>query len=100
MKIAGLLLTEPLYSEKFLAKLNKPRRLADVPIDGYYKDIAKSAQVHLEKVAFVSFEISLRQDIFNKSLSCRRSSSQCSDESKIIGIWICQQYSPYKCSRR
>ena len=42
---------EPLYSEKFLAKLNKPRRLADVPIDGYYKDIAKSAQVHLEKVA-------------------------------------------------
>ena len=42
---------EPLYSEKFLAKLNKPRRLADVPIDGYYKDIAKSAQEHLEKVA-------------------------------------------------
>src|SRR5438876_250272 len=42
---------EPLYSEKFLAKLSKPRRLADVPIDGYYKDIAKSAQVHLEKVA-------------------------------------------------
>jgi carbamoyltransferase len=42
---------EPLYSQKFLAKLNKPRRLADVPIDGYYKEIAKSAQVHLERVA-------------------------------------------------
>ncbi len=42
---------EPLYSEKFLAKLNKPRRMADVTIDGYYKDIAKSAQVHLERVA-------------------------------------------------
>ena len=36
---------------EILAKLNKPRRLADVPIDGYYKDIAKSAQEHLEKVA-------------------------------------------------
>jgi carbamoyltransferase len=43
---------EPLYSEKFLSKLNnKPRRLADMPIDEYYKDIAKSAQEHLEKVA-------------------------------------------------
>ena len=43
---------EPLYSEKFLSKLNnKPRRLENMPIDGYYKDIAKSAQEHLEKVA-------------------------------------------------
>ena len=50
---------EPLYSEKFVSKLNnKPHRLADMPIDGYYKDIAKSAQEHLEKVALQSFRIS------------------------------------------
>jgi carbamoyltransferase len=43
---------ESLYSEKFLSKLNnKPRRLEGMPIDEYYKDIAKSAQEHLEKVA-------------------------------------------------
>ena len=43
---------EPLYSEKFVSRLNnKPHRLEDMPIDGYYKDIAKSAQEHLEKVA-------------------------------------------------
>jgi carbamoyltransferase len=43
---------EPLYSDKFLAKLNnKPRRMGDMPIDAYYKDVAKSAQEHLEKVA-------------------------------------------------
>src|SRR5712691_5960813 len=43
---------EPLYSEKFVSRLNnKPRRLENMPIDGYYKDIARSAQEHLEKVA-------------------------------------------------
>ena len=43
---------EPLYSEKFVSRLNdKPHRLEDMPIDGYYKDIAKNAQEHLEKVA-------------------------------------------------
>ena len=43
---------EPLYSEKFVSRLNnKPHRLEDMPIDAYYKDIAKSAQEHLEKVA-------------------------------------------------
>lgn len=43
---------EPLYSDKFLAKLsNKPRRLVDMPIDAYHMDIAKSAQEHLERVA-------------------------------------------------
>jgi carbamoyltransferase len=42
---------EPLFSNKFLAKLNRPRRLPDMPIDGYYKNIARSAQEHLEKVA-------------------------------------------------
>jgi len=43
---------EPLYSQKFLSKLgDKPRRLEDMPIDVYYKDIAKSAQEHLEKAA-------------------------------------------------
>jgi predicted NodU family carbamoyl transferase len=45
-------LQEPLYSERFVSRLNnKPHRLEDMPIDGYYKDIAKSAQEHLEKVA-------------------------------------------------
>jgi carbamoyltransferase len=34
---------EPLYSEKFLSKLPVPRRLPHMPIDGHYKDIAKSA---------------------------------------------------------
>jgi len=35
---------EPLYSERFLSKLNNnPARLPDTPIDRYYKDIAKSA---------------------------------------------------------
>jgi hypothetical protein len=34
---------EPLYSEKFVSRLNnKPRRLENMPIDGYSKDIAKS----------------------------------------------------------
>ena len=48
---------EPLYSQKFLSKLNnKPRRLKDMPIDGYYKDISKSAQAHLEKVALSLLE--------------------------------------------
>ncbi len=43
---------EPLYSQKFLSKLNiKVRRLEDMPIDAYYIDIAKSAQEHLEKIA-------------------------------------------------
>jgi len=42
---------EQLYSENFLSKLPVPRRLPHMPIDGHYKDIAKSAQVHLEKVA-------------------------------------------------
>jgi carbamoyltransferase len=41
---------ESLYNEKFLLKLNRPR-LANMSIDSYYKDIAKSAQEHLEKVA-------------------------------------------------
>jgi carbamoyltransferase len=42
---------ESLYSDKFLAKLNnKPRRMGDMPIDAYYKDVARSAQEHLEKV--------------------------------------------------
>ena len=48
---------EPLYSEKFLSKLNnKPRRLEDMPIDGYYKDIAKNVQEHLEKVSLSLLE--------------------------------------------
>ncbi len=42
---------EPLFSDKFLSKLDRPRRLPDMPIDGYYKNIARSAQEHLEKVA-------------------------------------------------
>jgi len=43
---------EPLYSEKFVSRLNnKPPRLENMSIDAYYKDIAKSAQEHLEKVA-------------------------------------------------
>jgi len=42
---------EPLFSDKFLSRLNRPRRLPDMPIDGYYKNIARSAQEHLEKVA-------------------------------------------------
>jgi carbamoyltransferase len=42
---------EPLFSDKFLSKLERPRRLPDVPIDGYYKNIARSAQEQLEKVA-------------------------------------------------
>lgn len=42
---------EPLFSAKFLSKLDRPRRLPDMPIDGFYKSIARSAQEHLEKVA-------------------------------------------------
>src|SRR2546428_208211 len=49
---------EPLYSEKFLSKLNnKPRRLEDMPIDGYYKDIAKNVQVHFEHVKDISKQV-------------------------------------------
>jgi carbamoyltransferase len=44
---------EPLYSENFLSKLSVPPRLPFMPIDQYYKDIARSAQVHLERVALV-----------------------------------------------
>jgi carbamoyltransferase len=42
---------EPLFSDKFLAKLDRPCRLPDAPIDRYYKNIAKSAQEHLERAA-------------------------------------------------
>jgi len=48
---------EPLYSQKFLSKLNnKPRRLENIPINGYSKDVAKSAQKHLENVALYLLE--------------------------------------------
>ncbi len=46
---------ESLYNDKFLSKLNKPR-LAKTQIDNYYKDIAKSAQEHLEKAALSLIE--------------------------------------------
>ena len=42
---------EPLFSDKFLSNLARPRRLPDMPIDGYYKNIARAAQEQLEKVA-------------------------------------------------
>jgi carbamoyltransferase len=42
---------EQLYSENFLSKLPVSRRLPYMPIDAHYKEIAKSAQAHLEKVA-------------------------------------------------
>ena len=41
---------ESLYNENFLKKLKKPR-LSNEPINDYYKDIAKSAQEHLNKAA-------------------------------------------------
>jgi carbamoyltransferase len=48
---------EPLYSSRFISKLsNNPARLPHKPIDGYYKDIAKSAQQHLERVALSLLE--------------------------------------------
>src|SRR2546425_9066482 len=60
---------EPLYSQKFLSKLNnKPRRLEDMPIVGYYKDIAKSAQAHLENVAMHLLEY-LHEDTRSRNLS-------------------------------
>jgi carbamoyltransferase len=46
---------EPLYSKNLLSKLKRPR-LPNTPIDRYYKDIAKSAQEHLEKVAIYLLE--------------------------------------------
>lgn len=54
---------ESLYNEKFLSKLDKPR-LSKEKISDYHKDIAKSAQDHLNNVA-----ISLMKFLHNETRS-------------------------------
>lgn len=54
---------ESLYNEKFLSKLNKPR-LSKEKISDYHKDVAKSAQDHLNNVA-----ISLMEFLHNETRS-------------------------------
>src|SRR5205085_418717 len=49
--ICSFVYSGPQNGCSYLSTLNKPRRLPNMPIDGHYKDIAKSAQVYLEKVA-------------------------------------------------
>lgn len=38
------------FNEKFVARLGRKRRLPSQPIDDFYKDVAASAQRHLEKM--------------------------------------------------
>ena len=52
---------ESLYNEKFLTKLDKPR-ISSLQINDYYKDIAASAQTHLNKIA-----LSLVEFLFEKT---------------------------------
>ncbi len=41
---------EMLFSEAFIQKMRKPRRLPQEAMDTFYQDVAASAQVHLEKL--------------------------------------------------
>ncbi len=52
---------ESLYNDKFLTKFNKPR-ISGIPISDYHKDIASSAQEHLNNIA-----LSLVEFLFEKT---------------------------------
>jgi len=82
---------EMLFSKAFVAKMGKPRRLPGKPIDQFYKDVAASAQQHLEDVMLKVLEHYMQKTSLSKLCLAGGVALNCVQNQKLMESGLVEQ---------